>query len=49
MKNYDALDKICYSREGEKGTSTSCILQVQKIGLERVKEREIGNDSHLWS
>lgn len=49
MKDYDALDKICYSREGEKGTSTSSILQVQKIGLERVKEREIGNDSRLWS
>lgn len=47
MTDYDGLDKVCYSKEGEKWTNIGSILEVQKIGLERVKEREIGNDAHI--
>lgn len=43
------MDKVCYSKEGEKWTNIGSILEVQKIGLERVKERQIGNDSHISS
>lgn len=49
MRDQDGLDKVCYSKEGEKWTNIGSILEVQKIGLERVKERQTGNDSHISS
>lgn len=40
MRDYDGLDKTCDSGDGEKWTNMGYILEVQQIGLERVKKRE---------
>lgn len=50
MRGYDGflpLSFHSYSKEGDKWTNIGSILEVQKLRQERVKEREIGNDSHI--